>query len=210
MKKLITFFIAIFIILLMFAGLFVTSAIYDAGKKQTIDTFFFQPNDLSTMRPGMPRSPAELGNGYVRDMLLKKFITEYFYATPDLENIAQRVHGKIGVAKMANSDVFKQWKANEAAVIQQLAEDKSLRTVYVQNEIYKPAGSDYWVVEYELRTWTTPNDMNETPLITRGRALLLIIYQPGIIEDAGVGEYLENNGDAAAIFKFRVLEVIIE
>ena len=61
---------------------------------------------------------------------------------------------------MSSSTVFDEWAANEASVIQKLAENKSMRTVRVIDDIFQPNGSKYWVVNYELKTWEKPNDFS--------------------------------------------------
>ncbi len=211
MKKLMTFFFGIVLIGLMFAAMFLTGAIYDAAEKQTVEPYFFQVNNQSAMRPGAPQGYAELGNSTIRDMLIKKYVVEYFYANPDTEDIARRVAGQTALRRMSSRTVFDKWTDTEAETIQDIAENKGLRTVRVFDEIYKlDDNSDYWIIEYELKTWREPNNFDVLPEITRGRIFLNVIDAPGVRRDMDVGRYLESGGDPAAVFRFRVDDAIVQ
>ena len=69
---------------------------------------------------------------------------------------------------MSTPAVFNEWVDGAARDIERLAEQNAMRRVLVANEILRPAGSEYWTVVYELQTWPIPNDMTQTPEITRG------------------------------------------
>ena len=216
MKRLITFLAGIVLIALTIAMLFLMSAIYDSANKNRIETFFFQTNSLSEMRPGMPETPTQIGETTMREMLIKKYVNEYFYAIPDIENIAKRTSRASTLARMSVSSVFNNWVDTEADKIQTLAENKMMRTVEIDGEIYKPTRSDFWVVPYILYTWDTANDMDAAPIITHGTLLMDITFDMGVRETVGgdtfdVGNYLnhsynrfESGYDPAVIFKFRV------
>ena len=216
MKKLITFFAGLFLIALTIAMLFLMSAIYDSVKKSSVETYFFQSNLLSEMRPGMPETVAQIGETTMREMLIKKYVNEYFYAIPDVENIAKRSGRASIIARMSSPTVFSNWANTEADQIQKMAENKMMRTVEIDGEIYKPARSDFWVVPYILYTWDVSNDMDATPIVTHGTLLMDISFEMGIRETVGgdtfdVGKYLkhsynrfESGYDPAVIFKFRV------
>ena len=219
MKKLIMFFGGLFLIALTLCMLFLASAIYDSARKSSVDTYFFQRNELSEMRPGTPETAVQIGETAMREMLIQKYVNEFFYAIPDAENIANRMRRTSALAQMSTPDVYKLWLNTEAPLIQALSEQKMMRMVKIDGEIYKPAGSDYWVVPYILSTWDTSNDMDTEPIITRGTLLMDVIYEPGIRETIGgntfdVGNYLKHsyNGfeygyEPAIIFKFRVVHL---
>ena len=216
MKKLIMFFGGLVLIALTIAMLFLTSAIYDSVAKTSIDTYFFQTNLQSAMRPGAPETPSEIGETAMREMLIKKYVNEYFYAIPDVENIASRMTTKSTLARMSGRNVFNHWRDTVGADIQALAEQRKMRTVDIDGEIYKPAGGDYWVVPYTLYTWEYANDMNMAPAITHGTLLIEVRYESGVRETMGgdtfdVGKYLkdgynkfESGYEPAVIFKFSV------
>ncbi|MBO4626182.1 MAG: hypothetical protein J5679_02825 [Alphaproteobacteria bacterium] len=216
MKKLIVFFAGTVLIALTLGMLFLTSAIYDATKKSSVDTYFFQTNPLSEMRPGVPETPAKIGETTMREMLIKKYVNEYFYAIPDNENIANRMRRTATLGAMSTSDVFNMWLNTEAPLIQALSEQKMMRMVDIDGEIYKPADSDYWVVPYIMYTWDASNDMDAEPIVTHGTLLMDVMYEPGVRETQGgkkfdIGNYLKHGYnrfdygyEPAIIFKFRI------
>ena len=215
-KRLITFLAGLVLIALTIAMLFLTSAIYDSVNKSSVETYFFQTNRLSEMRPGTPETATEIGETVMREMLIKKFVNEYFYAIPDIEDIANRTGRNSVIARMSDQRVFNTWQSTEAATIQNMAEKRMMRTVDIDGEIYKPTDSDFWVVPYVLYTWDTPNDITENPVVTHGTLLMEIAYDAGVRETVGgdtfdVGNYLkhsynrfESGYEPAIIFKFRV------
>jgi len=212
MRKLIMFFFGLLLLALTVALLFAASAIYDTSTKGSVNTYFFQTNELSVMRPGAPVREAEVGETAMREMLIRKYVTEYFYAIPDMDNIMDRMSSTSTLARMSDAGVFKDWVNGEAVGIQSMAEHSMMRTVEIPNEIYKPADSDYWVVPYILKTWTISNDMSTPPQITHGRLLLEVVYEPGIRKTTlDIGQYLkhsynkfESKYDPAVIFRFMV------
>lgn len=218
-RKLIMFIFGLLLLALTVAMLFFASAIYDTSKQESVETYFFQTNELSVMRPGAPVRASEIGETAMREMLIRKYVTEYFYAIPDTENIAVRTIGSSTLARMSDPDVFNNWVNGEAESIKTLAENDMMRTVMIDGEIFKPADSDYWIVPYVLSTWTAPNDMSAPPRIERGMLLMDVSYQPGIRKILGlrtfdVGKYLkrgynkfETGYDPAVIFQFKVLNL---
>ncbi len=211
MKKLIMFFAGLMLLMLTFAALFFAGAIYDAGDKVAVETFFFRPNNLSQRRVDALETPAEMGASSVIDRLVAKFATEYFYAIPDMENIARRTSAGSVLSQISSPDVFEKWQNGEALKIQDLADKKAMRLVRIIGAAHKPTpDSVYWTVNYELRTWRTPNDLTAIPEISRGTMYLDLVYEPGIresIEKIGIHKYLDDGGDPASLFKFRVNEI---
>ena len=214
MKKLIMFLGGLVLIVLTLGMLFLTSAIYDSVKNTSVDTYFFQTNLQSSMRTGAPETPAQIGETTMREMLIKKYVNEYFYAIPDVENIANRMTTKSTLSRMSDRAVFNTWLNTTADEIQTLADDKKMRMVDIDGEIFKPSGSDYWVVPYVLYTWNTPNDMTETPTITRGTLLLDVFYVPGTQATIDIGNYLkhgynrfESGYEPANIFRFGIMHL---
>lgn len=208
------FFAGFMLMVLMFVALCFSGAIYDAGREMVVQPWFFQVNSQSSMRLGIPATPADLGDARIREMLIQKYVVEYFYVIPDVEDIARRTLAHGAIAHMSSSVVFNQWRNDQAQIMQSMAEDKMLRTVHVNtHDIYKPDGSDYWVVPYRMTTWTAPNDFSVAPVSTNGLIFLDIIYEPGMRSDMGnasVGEFLERGGDPAYIFKFLVNDVVLQ
>ena len=211
MRKLIMFFTGLVLLALSFIALYVSGAIYDAGTNLTIQPYFFQPNNLSERRVGKPLTAEEIGDSKFMDMLVRKYVNEYFYAAPDSENIAQRTRNDSTLARSSSAKVFDEWLTTEGQTIKNLAENKSLRTVRVIDELYKPKDSDYWILNYELKTWPKPNDFSIIPETNRGTLYMKILYQPGMRTDVSletIHDFLENGGDPARVFQFQVQEVI--
>jgi hypothetical protein len=208
MKKLITFLSGLLLLLIMFAALCLSGAIYDAGQKMTIDTYFFQPNAYYAHRVGVPDTPDSIGSDAMRNMLIERFITEYFYVIPDVNNIAQRTDPKTSVLRiMARSNVYQEWITKVVPVLKQMAEEKKLRTVAVTNVSAAPDQKNYWIVEYEFVTWEKPNDFSVPPIITNGQLYIQLIYEDGLREmlrKKPVEVALESGIDPAAVFKIRV------
>lgn len=212
MRRLLGFLFGILILGLTFVILYFSGALYSSTDQRHIDPFIFQPNDISADRIGRPQPLEELTDKFVRERLIKKFVIEYFYVNPDVENIAQRTRPDSVLAALAHRSVFKEWQQNEARRIEDMATEKYMRTVTVANEIIQPAGSDYWIVHYELKTWDKPNNMELIPTVHRGIMHLKIEFEKGVRDLRGgqkfdVQKYLNDGGDPAAIFKFRVDEV---
>ena len=210
------FFFGLILLALTVAMLFLASAIYDTREKQSVNPYFFQTNELSTQRPGAPVRASSMGETAMREMLIKKYVTEYFYAIPDTDNVEIRTLGTSTLARMSGGTVFNDWIRGEAVGIQAMAENHMMRTVAIDGQIYKPEDSDYWIVPYVLKTWTVANDMLLAPQITHGTLLLDVSYEPGIREvidgkTFDIGKYLKHSYnkseigyDPAVIFKFKV------
>ncbi len=209
MQKLVKFLLSVLILATTAGLLWAGGAIYDTSKKQQIETYFFQPNNLSSHRVGVPASPSDLGTEKLEDRLLTRFVVEYFYVVPDTENIQQRI-GNMGLMRrMANGDVLTQWIEGPAQEIEKLANKNVMRMVHV-DEIIRPQDSEFVEVKYSLKTWDAPNEFAVAPVITNGVILLRYVYEDGIrqsILDMGIHKYFDMGGDAAGLFKFMVTEI---
>lgn len=209
MKKLIMFFSGLMLLVLMCGALVLAGFIYDTGAKTTIDTYFFQPDNNAIRRPGVPVDDRVLGADKMRERLIAKYITEYFYATPDMSDITRRKEGRTSLYRMSTRPVFNAWLKNIAPEIEELAKSRALRTVSLTS-LTQDKNNKYWIVEYELKTWQTPNNFATSPVVSRGIVYLGINYVPGMRDKMGkqsVEDYLENGGDPAAVFKFIVIDV---
>jgi hypothetical protein len=211
MKKLIGYILGILLLALVVVMLFFASAIYDTRARESIQTYFFQRDGVSVRRPGEPVRESDIGETAMREILIKKYVTEYFYAIPDVENIAVRTQTQSTLARMSTADVFNTWVNGQADIIQSMAQRKMMRTVAIDGEIHKPADSDYWIVPYVLYTWETPNDITTKPKATHGTLLMGVRYEPGFRSTIDVGKILKHNynnfesqEDPATVFKFMV------
>ena len=203
------FFTGLFLMLIVFGMLVATSVIYDSVKQFTVQTYFFQPDNLSENRPGMPAGLNEIGDSRIRDMLIKKFVTEYFYITPDTDDIKRRMRNDSTLSYLSSDSVFNNWKSGQAKQIQEQSEKNVMRSVRIVGDILNTvdeSGNGYWVVEYELQTWRRPNKMDEYPAISHGKMYLRIIYEHGLWPDAPLEKVLDNY-DPSIAFMFRVTQV---
>ena len=197
------------LMVLMCGALVLAGFIYDTGSKTTIDTYFFQPDDNAIRRPGVPVDDVVLGADKMRERLIAKYVTEYFYVTPDMSDMTRRREGRTSLRRMSSRDVFDSWLKNVAPEIEELAKSHALRTVSLVSLI-QDTNNKYWIAEYELKTWQTPNNFAIKPVINRGILYLGINYAPGMRDKMGkksVEDYLESGGDPAAVFKFIVIDV---
>jgi len=209
MRKIVSFFIGLCIVALMLGSIVGAGAIYDAARRIKIVTYFFQPNNQSVERVGVPATPADLGADKMRRALVEKYLTEYFYVIPDSANVESRMNAHSPLAMMSTSDVFNNWLEFEAVRIQELAEAGAFRTVRIVGDLEKPADSDFWTVEYEMKTWMRPNDMAEEPLVTRD-VLYMGLGDQNLMdfrENMDITRYLETGGDPAIIFRFGVTAI---
>lgn len=216
MRKLILFFAGLILMVLMCGALVVSAAIYDSAAKTEIDTYFFQPDDSFLRRPGVPASPEDLGVNNMRERLIAKYITEYFYITPDVIDVERRMSGATSLYRMSVRTVFNAWLENIAPEIKSMAESGVLRTVSLIDASFESrfdgpmTRGEYWRITYELKTWHKPNNFSVIPETTRGVLYMALNYAPGMREVIGnrtVEEYLESGGDPAAVFKFIVIDV---
>ncbi len=214
MKKLIMFLAGMMLMLLMCAALFMVGAIYNTGSKATIETFFFQPASEPSGRPGVPATYADLGDAQMRDMLIEKYITEFWHVVPDTADVLARMNGDTALARLSGKDAFMVWREKIAPEIQDMAEHNMLRTVSLISALPEPNTKDYWRIEYELKTWNKSNDLSIEPEITRGIMYMYILYESGIrehtIQGIPIEQYLESGQDPVAIFKFGVLDVVLQ
>lgn len=213
MKKLMMFLAGLILVALMFGALLLSGAIYDTGNKATVDTFFFQPNNLFYQRPGDLKSINDLSADQLRNMLLNKYITEYFYVTPDVEELTNRMEGKTALRKMSARKVFTYWFENVAPEIEEMTNQRMLRTASLVSVTPVPGSDKYWRVEYELKTWEKPNNLALSPVVTRGVLNMEIVFRQKLKEEINgrpIEYYLESGQDPVAVFGFGIQDITIQ
>ncbi|MBP5485402.1 MAG: hypothetical protein J6Y07_01705 [Alphaproteobacteria bacterium] len=219
MKKLIGFLFGFMTIIMVFGAIYVAASIYDTSDKFEVETYFLRTSTQSNDLPGMPKSWDEIGKSKLRNWLIQKYVTEYFYIVPDKENITRRTEKRYNppLYIMSAPAALDYWEKKELPKIQQLSSQGVRRNVIVFDAIYKPASSDYWRVDYELKTWYKPNDMSENPTITRGVIYLDLggddwVKRIGDIKQPieNVQAALQRGIDPALVFFFRVQRVLVE
>lgn len=189
---------------------------FDASRNFAINSVIFQPADLSRDRIEKPIALDALDDNFVRNNLIKKYVHEYFYITPDEADMARRHSASGALARMSDGAVFLEWNEKVAPDMKKLAEKNVLRRVVV-NEISALPGSEYLRITYELQSWDVSNDIMRAPLVQKNKSMFIRAdFEKGLRQTTSGGakfdvkKYLESGGDAATIFRFRVLEVVIK
>ena len=212
MRKLIGFFAGLLLLVIAFGAMAVSGAIFDTSRQIRIESYFFQPNNLSSQRLGVPQTIAELGEAKMRQLLVQRYISEYFYIIPDAKDVEERMKRDSPLDMMSTAKVFNDWRAGEGLEIQKLAGDKAFRVARVIGDIFKPKGSDYWTVICELVTWPRSNDMAQIPVITRLELHIGIedTYIMDFRENMNIASWLDEGREPAAIFRFGVTYIDID
>ncbi|MBQ0013205.1 MAG: hypothetical protein KBS86_01370 [Proteobacteria bacterium] len=211
MRKLFSFLSGIILIGLTIGLLVVACATYDMMGDAKIKPYFFQPTPLSQRRVEAPKTISDLGDTAIRNMLVYKYINEYFYVVPNPSDIETRIKGQYSngmptaLRGMSTKSAFDYWVQHESKTIQDLSSKGIMRTIDVKNITVGATG--HLIVDYELKTWFTANDMYAVPVTTRGRIYMDVRYTPGIQDDWTALRRLEHGMDAASVFKFMVVNV---
>lgn len=217
MKKVIYFLLSIILILAMVGGLFLVSVIYNTPSKITVDAFFFQPQRNYESRISEPIKISDYTDDELRNKLLEKYLIEYFYVIPDINNAETRrtKRGALWLASMPK--VYNEWLETIAPEIVAMANSGMLRTVKLisaQKVQSNSKQNPYWRVEYELTTWERPNDFFALPNKTVGVLFMQIHFSPHVMETMRTGEsvldYLESGKDPAAAFSFGIIDIARE
>ncbi len=215
MKKLIGFLFGLATMIMVFGAIYVAASIYDTSEKFAVEPRFLRTSIQSNDLPGMPHSWAEVGKRKLRDWLIQKYVTEYFYVVPDDADIERRTARNSALRIMSGAAALEYWRQNELPEIESLVTAGARRTVTVFNGIYRPAASNYWRVDYELKTWYKPNDMTESPKITRGTMYLDLggdnwVGAIGDVKDGDIHGALKRGVDPALVFVFNVQRILVE
>ena len=118
------FIIGLLLLGVTFVTLYLTGALYNATDQRQINAYVFQPNNISSDRIGRPVPVENLSEKFVRERLIKKFITEYFYVTPDVEDIAACQRSNSVLAALSTPADFKTWRNTDDAEIENMADKK--------------------------------------------------------------------------------------
>ena len=217
MKRLVAFLLGFATMVMVFGAIYVAASIYDTNEKFVVEPRFLRTSVQSNDLPGMPHPWSQVRKRRLRDWLIQKYVTEYFYIIPDqtdLERRAERKNNSV-LSIMSSPEAFDYWKKNYLPKMRELVKNGARRTVAVFDQIYKPSESDYWRVEYELKTWYKPNDMSENPTITRGTMYIDLgdeerIRHIGDIKEGNVQDALLRGIDPAVVFFFQAQRVVVE
>ena len=211
MKTILYFFAGLILMAVVAFGLFVSGVLFDSAGDAKIEPFVFQPSNYSDYRMAAPVPLEQMPLELVQELLVKKFISEYFGVIPDSDEMEHRASGGT-LKKMATSEVFDDWEKTIFPELKKLAGQKTMRIARVVPPIIRPPESDYLEVNYILETFANPNIIGSAPSVQKGTVYMIMRFQKELWEDRPDGpgdmaEYLEHGGDPAAVFKFLVEKV---
>lgn len=203
----------------MLGLLFFAGAIYDAEQKQQIDSFFFQIPSKAANRVNTPIPADSMPDSFLREIIIARFVNEYFYVIPDAKNAELRTNSELPrntdgtVTPMGFLPIYKsiydKWLQNVAPEIVNMAEQKMLRTVRIFPG-FTMSDSGHLIVKYELTTWTKPNDVLALPEVTQGELYMDVTKEPVHMESPQKVLYrLQTQKlEPVAAFNFYILDVI--
>lgn len=217
MKKLLYIFCVFLLLPITFGMVFMSSAIYDTVPKITVDTYFFQRELDYHNRILEPVAASKFSDEKLRNMLIEKYLMEYFYVIPDEQYIKLRENRQTALWLMSSPRVFNNWRETIAPESAELAANGVLRTAQLVSATKTPTDGKnipYWKIEYELKTWEKANDFLQKPKISHGTLFMQISYTKQIMKTVRTGktvlEYLESGKDPAAAFSFGIIDIATE
>ena len=212
MRKLLWFFTGVLMLASMLGLLFFAGAIYDAESKYTIETFFWEPDAAADARVSVPVSATDMPESFLREQLIARFVNEYFYVIPDVENANMRAEfrntdGTLTALRiMSYSSVRNNWQKNVAPEIQDLATNGAMRQVEVLG--ISQAETGHLVVNYRLKTWTEPNNVLAAPVVTVGNLYMDVTPDPvTVLQTQDVLDGLLHGLDPVYAFTFRITDM---
>jgi len=221
LKKLVSLLSMLILVVITGVIVYLGATLFDVSRRVTVNPYFMQPADFSTERTGRPVNIATLNEDFKRTRLIAKFAMEYFYVIPDANNIALRTANGGPLRFLSSAEVFNEWKTNVAPVLSKMAESGMLQRVIVHQRDGAPdivKSGDYYVVTYDLVTYSRSNTLAAAPTVSRNNQLRLRIlddlaakkardFWPGTATPFDVEDFLEAGGDPSGIFRFQVTEV---
>ena len=214
LRKLLLFLVGLLMLASMLGLLFFAGAIYDSQEKHTIETFFWEPNSQSKNRVSAPVSADDTPDKFLRDSLIARFMNEYFYVIPDINNANARAEftntdGTLTALRgLSRESVAKKWRDTVAPEIQDMAARGAMRQVEILE--ITDAETGHLVVNYRLKTWNEPNNILAVPDVTYGSIYLNVTRAPiHVNQTKEVLDFLRNGTDPAAAFAdtFHILDV---
>ena len=79
MKKLLGFLFGFATIVMVFGAVYIVALIYNTSRRFVVEPYFLRTGTQSTDSLGLPRSLDDVGKRKLRDWLIQKYVTEYFY-----------------------------------------------------------------------------------------------------------------------------------
>lgn len=217
MRKITSFFLGFFLLIITFAVVFLTALTYRANERVSIKSYIFQTNNSAGLRVGALQDINEISAIDLRNKLIKKYVSEYFKVIPGDQNVINRPI----LQNLSNGIAYNQWINGEAKNIEQMSANKMFRTVRVMDDgiktIDKPADYDYYNTEialpvfYEIHyfteTWKDSNIMMIEPKTEQGYLYIEARFKPGIDETKDIKKFLEEGKNPVGLFMFEVTNI---
>ena len=217
MNRLISFFVGIILLALVFAMIIVTALIYRANERSSIKSYIFQMDNYASQRVGEIQNINSISEKDLRNRLIKKYVSEYYKVIPGDSNVTDRPLLKV----LSSDDVFKKWESQEAKTITDMSAQKNFRMVRINDAgistvnmpetiSYKTddfAKAIYYRVDYDIYTWTESNVMKTEPIKESGTIYIEALFKPGIKPGLNVREYLKSGKNPVGLFMFKVTNV---
>ena len=217
MRKITSFFLGFFLLIITFAVVFLTALTYRANERVSIKSYIFQTNNSAGLRVGALQDINEISAIDLRNKLIKKYVSEYFKVIPGDQNVINRPI----LQNLSNGIAYNQWINGEAKNIEQMSANKMFRTVRVMDDgiktIDKPADYDYYNTEialpvfYEIHyfteTWKDSNIMMIEPKTEQGYLYIEARFKPGIDETKDIKKFLEEGENPVGLFMFEVTNI---
>jgi len=219
MKKLIAFFIGFFLVLLSFVALFLMSIIFNGSDKVQIKSYIFQPALRSYERFSNLQAAKDINPTKLRDILVQKYVTEYFYVLPLEQNIKNRTSLQTAPLRyISTRTVFDSWLKTQAKTIEQMTTEKQFRTVefpvnaiYVEDVPNKPNIKKY-TIKYITKTWPATNSIadNNQPIVEYKLLRLEALFTPDLKKETTskkLKKDLNSGKDPVSLFNFVVTAI---
>ena len=226
MRKIQSFFTGIFLLVVVFAMLVLTTLVYRAHERSLIKTYVFQTNNSENYR-GVLQNINDISAVDLRNKLIKKYISEYFKVIPGDSNPTNRPI----LYTLSSGQAWDYWKTNEVPDIIKMSDTNMFRMAHIDDDgiaiLNKTDAVDttqpvYYIVRYKTLTWSESNNMAITPFASQGTIYIEARFKPGIKDEKYIvgfdkqtnrtkhmtlREYLESGNDPSGLFMFEVTNI---
>jgi len=214
MRKIIGFFAGISMLALVLALVYTSVRIYNYAKGARIETVLLQPADLWQNRIDAPIPLANVPEGWLRNKLIVKFLSEYLGVTPNASELSVRETSRGTLYLLSSRDVMAKWSKEIKPELENMANEKKMRAVIV-NEAAIKMMDEYFVIPFWTKTWEAANDLDAMPAISGRKEMYIRLRFNKRVRgsesggDFDAGKVMDRGYPASAIFEFMVDEVEI-
>jgi hypothetical protein len=208
-KKLFGFLFSVLLILCAIAVAYFAAQMFDMTRRVSVSPQILLTDDVSDNRTSKPIAFDDLPDEFVRDILIRRFMTEYFGVLPGERLMAQTANGIL--RGMASASALEYRAENIELELLELAAARAMRRVTVTGPVV--TDGDWLRVKFDEITWKRPNEIWNPPTLRTGREVMLRVrFDKSLREIRGdkpfdAGAFMTDGGDPAAVFRFIVEEV---